>query len=105
MSNLNFSQLQKDSKELEDFILKKIEKGKDSPYTLLTYLLAECGEVADKVRALEGNRVKSSHITEKDLAKELVDCVYNLMLIANFYKIDLDDYWQDRLDKIKDKFE
>ncbi len=100
-----FSQLQKDSQDLQSYIFSKIGKQKDSIYVLLTYLLAECGEVADRARALEGNRVKSSHIQKDDLAKEIVDCVYNLMLIANHYDIDLDEYWKDRLEKIKKKFE
>ena len=101
-----FLRLQKTSKELQKTIFKKIgNKTGDSIYVLLTYLLAECGEVADKARALEGNRVKSSHINKDDLARELVDVIYNIMLIANFYGIELDDYWNDRIDKIRQKFE
>ena len=106
MSKRNeFSKLQRDSKELQKTIFKKIEKKKDSVYVLLTYLLAECGEIADKARALEGNRVKSSHVQNSDLAKELVDGIYNLLLIANHYNIDLDEYWEDRIEKIKAKFD
>lgn len=100
-----FSVLQEDAKELVQYILKKLGTKEDSVYVLLTYLLAECGEVADKVRALEGNRVKSSHITRDDLAKEIVDCVYNLMLIANHYEITLDEAWKNRLEGIRNKFD
>ena len=98
-----FSKLQKESKELEEFISQKLKK-KDSIYVLLTYLLAECGEIADKVRGLERNRVNSEHIKKEDLAKEIVDCVYNLMLIANYYGISLDGFWKKRLKEIKLKF-
>lgn len=99
-----FKILQKDSGDLNKWILNKLGNGPYTPYVILTFLLAECGEVADKVRALEGSRVNSSDITKDDLAKEIVDTVYNLMILANYYSIDLDKYWDKRLRGIKDKF-
>ena len=71
---------------------------------LLTYLMAEVGEISDKARALEGNRVKSEHIRKDDLAEEIVDSIYCLMLIANYYHLDLDKYWTKRLKGIREKF-
>jgi len=99
-----FKEIQKESENLNKWILNKLGNRPYNPYILLTFLLAECGEVADKVRALEGSRVNSSDVTKDDLAKEIVDAVYNLMILANYYSIDLDKYWDKRLGGIKDKF-
>ncbi len=103
MKNI-FQRLQKESGNLNNWILNKIGNGSYNPYIILTFLLAECGEVADKVRALEGSRVNSSEIIKDDLAKEIVDTVNNLMILANYYSIDLDAHWDKRLKEIKNKF-
>ncbi len=104
MTSAPFSVLQKDSDQLQEEIYRKLGSDEDDVFVLLTYLTAELGEVADKVRALEGKRLNSSHIKPEDLATEIVDCVYNLMLIASHYDIKLDDYWSKRLAGIKSKF-
>lgn len=99
-----FKRLQKESENLKKWILNKVGNGPYNSYVILTFLLAECGEVADKVRALEGSRVNSSEVTKDDLANEIVDTVYNLMILANYYSIDLDKHWDKRLKGIKEKF-
>jgi len=44
----------------------------------------------------------SERMTE--LAKELIDIIFNTLRIANNYGIDLDNYWDKRLEGIKAKF-
>lgn len=101
-----FSKLQKDSEELEKLIISKSRTGKkDEVFVLVTHLLAECGEVADDIKGMEGKRAEDpSNYTIEDLAKELVDVVFNTLRIANNYGINLDDYWTKRLEGIKNKF-
>lgn len=100
-----FSSLQVDADKLAAAIADKLGKKPDDAYVLLAHLLAEAGEVADQVRALEGNRVRSGGVRAEDLGKEIVDCIYNLMLIANHYHIELDALWGKRLEEIKKKFD
>lgn len=104
---MNFTRIQKQSKELEEFITSKSRDGKsDEVFVLITHLLAECGEVADEIKGMEGKRAEDPAQYSKDkLAKELVDVVFNALRIANHYGIELDNFWDKRLDGIKAKFQ
>lgn len=104
---MNFTRIQKQSKELEEFITSKSRDGKsDEVFVLITHLLAECGEVADEIKGIEGKRAEDPAQYSKDkLAKELVDVVFNALRIANHYGIELDNFWDKRLDGIKAKFQ
>ena len=103
---MKFSRLQKQSKKLQYFITSKSRSGKpDDIFVLLTHLLAECGEAADEIKGMEGKRAEDpAQYSKEDLAKELVDIVFNTLRIANHYGIDLDNYWDKRLERIKAKF-
>jgi NTP pyrophosphatase (non-canonical NTP hydrolase) len=103
---MNFSKLQKQSEELQNFIISKSRSDKaDEIFVLVTHLLAECGEAADEIKGMEGKRVEDPAQYSKDeLAKELVDIIFNTLRIANHYGITLDNYWDKRLDGIKAKF-
>lgn len=104
---MNFTRIQKQSKELEEFITSKSRDGKsDEVFVLITHLLAECGEVADEIKGIEGKRAEDPAQYSKDkLAKELVDVVFNALRIANHYGIELDNFWDKRLDGIRAKFQ
>ena len=104
MDNL-FTKLQKDSDDLEKLIISKSRSHKkDDVFVLITHILAECGEVADDIKGMEGKRAEDpSNYKKEDLAKELVDVIFNVLRVANFYNINLDDYWENRLVGIKNK--
>jgi NTP pyrophosphatase (non-canonical NTP hydrolase) len=105
IGSMNFSKLQEDSAQLEDFILRKARGSKDDIFVLITHLLAECGEAADDIKGMEGKRAEPpSNYSKEELAKELIDIVFNTLRIANHYDIDLDNYWDDRIEGIKQKF-
>jgi len=90
--------------EIEALIVESTQKSL-SAYGKVTMLSAEVGELADDVIALEGDRVEDKLYNKKDeLAKELVDVLFNTMSIANHYKINLDDYFVERIGKIRAKF-
>jgi NTP pyrophosphatase (non-canonical NTP hydrolase) len=102
---MNFGKLQQDSAELEKLLVSKSRTGKDDVFVLITHLLAECGEVADDIKGMEGKRAEDpSNYTKEELAKELVDVVFNTLRIANHYGITLDDFWDNRLVGIRNKF-
>lgn len=101
-----FKEIQAEVNKLEDFIKANSRKGDDDVFVLFTHLLAECGEAADEVKGLEGKRAESpSEYSKDELAKELVDIVFNVLRIARKYDLDMDDHFQARIDKIYKKFD
>ena len=103
---MNFVKLQEQSRELQELIASKSKSGKaDDVFVLITHLLAECGEAADEIKGMEGKRAEDPSLYSKtELAKELIDIIFNTLRIANNYGIDLDNYWDKRLEGIKAKF-
>lgn len=103
---MSFAELQKQSEELQNLITSKSRSGKpDEIFVLITHLLAECGEAADEIKGMEGKRVEDPvEYSKEELAKELVDIIFNTLQIANHYGINLDDYWSIRLEGIRAKF-
>ena len=101
-----FEKIQKEVNLLEDYITQNSEtKSKDDCFILLTHLLSECGEVANEIKGLEGKRVESvENYTKDELAKELIDVIFNTLRIARYYNIDLDNYFLPRFKKIRGKF-
>ncbi len=102
---MHFKKLQDDAKKLEDIIVCKTKKDRDTIFILLTHLMGECGETADEIKGMEGRRVENtSDYSKEKLAKELIDIIFNVLRIANLYKLDLDNYWLQRLKEIENKF-
>ncbi|MBU1110659.1 MazG-like family protein [Patescibacteria group bacterium] len=100
-----FKEIQQEVNSLEDYIYSKSRSDKDSVFVLLTHLLAECGEAADEIKGMEGKRAESpSEFSKGELAKELVDIIFNVLRIAHYYDIDVDKYFDERLKGIRDKF-
>jgi NTP pyrophosphatase (non-canonical NTP hydrolase) len=93
---------QKKVNELEDFIYSQQESGVDNGFVLFVHLISEVGEAADEMKRIEGKSVKAPD--KNEFAKELVDIFINLMRICRYYDIDLDQYFEDRLMKIRQKF-
>ena len=103
---MNFNVLQKQTRELEAFITSKSKSEKpDNIFVLITHLLSECGEAANEIKGMEGKRAGDPlSYSKAELAKELIDVIFNVLRIANHYSIDLDNQWDKRLDGIKAKF-
>ncbi len=101
-----FKDIQREVNKLEDFINDHSKSGSDDVFVLLTHLLAECGEAADEVKGLEGKRAEAaSNYSKDELAKELVDIIFNVLRIARKYDLDMDKYFLPRVEKIYAKFD
>ncbi len=101
-----FTDIQEEVNKLEDYINSNSQSGKDDIFVLVTHLLAECGEAADEIKGLEGKRAESPNdYSKKELAKELVDVIFNILRIARYYKINLDNHFKKRIDEIYKKFD
>jgi NTP pyrophosphatase (non-canonical NTP hydrolase) len=101
-----FKDIQEKVNKLEDFINEKSRSESDDVFVLVTHLLAECGEAADEIKGLEGKRAEDpSEYSKEELAKELVDIIFNTLRIARKYDIQLDEYFDKRLEGIMKKFD
>ncbi len=101
-----FEPIQKSVADLEDYILKQSKDQHGGPLMLVANLSAECGEVSDAVKRIQGvgTQKRKNDEIKKELAKEIVDVFFNALRIARMYDINMDDYFLERLEKIKRKF-
>lgn len=101
-----FKEIQTEVNKLEDFINEHSRSKNDDVFVLFTHLIAECGEAADDVKGLEGKRAEDpSQYSKDELAKELVDIIFNVLRIARKYNLDMDEHFMPRLERIYHKFD
>lgn len=86
-------------KEIND--LKKLDW---SPFVIMTNLLEEAGEVASAVKGLEGYKPPGKVKTKEMLATELSDLLYGIFLLAEYYKINIDEAFMQTLQDYKKRF-
>ena len=61
------------------------------PFAMVTDLLEEAGEVAATVKGLEGFKPPDKPKTKEMLATELSDILYIIFVLAEHYKINLEE--------------
>ena len=104
---MNIKELQKMIKDAEDFILKKMGKFQYSNLIRCLKAQEELGEVADVLIRIEVGSRKGKISPEegkKELGKEIVDTIVPLIGLANFYNIDLDSIFEEKLKKDKERY-
>lgn len=104
---MNISELQKKIKNAEDFIVKKMGKFQYSNLIRCLKTQEELGEVADVLIRIEvGSRKGKISLEEgkKELGKEIVDTIVPLIGLANFYNIDLDPIFEEKLKKDEKRY-
>lgn len=87
-------------------ILKEFEKqdGKWNAETIITELTKQLGEVSKQVMMLEGNYMpqrkkdQNHHYSKENLGYEMSDILFNLIRLADYYNIDLE---QAHINKLK----
>ena len=68
------------------------ERGRPwDPFVMVTDLLEEAGEVAADVKGLEGFKPADKPETKEMLATELSDLLYIIFVLAEHYKINLEE--------------
>lgn len=102
-----FKDIQEKVNKLEDYISLKSRVGREADiFVILTHTISELGEAADEIKGMEGKRAEDpSEYSKDELAKELVDIIFNVLRIARNYGIDMDNYFDKRLDGIHKKFD
>ena len=84
-----------------DAWISQFEEGYWPPLSNLARLTEEVGELAREMNHRFGHKPKKADEPEQDLALELADILFVLLVIANEQKIDLDDALERVLEKYR----
>jgi len=92
--------IQEAQQRVDDWI-SQFEEGYWPPLTNLARLTEEVGELAREMNHRFGHKTKRPDETEQDLAIELADVFFVLLVIANEQGIDLDAALESVLEKYR----
>ena len=81
----------KDAQARVDAWISQFEEGYWPPLSNLARLTEEVGELAREMNHRFGHKIKKADEPEQDLAIELADVLFVLLVIANEQGIDLED--------------
>lgn len=84
-----------------DAWISQFEEGYWPPLTNLARLIEEVGELAREMNHRFGHKTKKSEEAEQDLAMELADILFVLLVIANQQGIRLDGALESVLEKYR----
>ena len=83
--------------------ISQFEEGYWPPLSNLARLTEEGGELAREMNHRFGDKTKRSDEAEKDLALELADVLFVVLVIANQQDIDLEQALDQVLEKYRDR--
>ena len=90
----------KEAQERVDAWISQFEEGYWPPLTNLARLIEEVGELAREMNHQFGHKPKRADEADQDLALELADVLFVLLVIANEQGIDM----TDALDQVMEKY-
>ncbi len=91
----------KDAQERVDVWISRFAEGYWPPLTNLARLIEEVGELAREMNHRFGHKTKKAEEPQQDLALELADVLFVLLVIANEQGIDLDEALEQVLEKYR----
>ena len=91
----------KEAQAQVDAWISEFEEGYWPPLVNLARLIEEVGELAREMNHRFGAKTKKPEEPEQDLALELADILFVLLVMANQQKIDLSDALQEVLEKYR----
>ena len=91
----------REAQERVDAWISQFEEGYWPPLSNLARLIEEVGELAREMNHRFGHKPKKPDEPEQDLAMELADILFVLLVIANEQQIDLDDALGRGLEKYR----
>jgi NTP pyrophosphatase (non-canonical NTP hydrolase) len=91
----------KEAQAKVDEWISQFEEGYWPPMNNLARLMEEVGELARELNHLYGSKPKRPDEPEQELAMELADVLFVLLVIANEQKIDLDSALERVLEKYR----
>ena len=91
----------KDAQAQVDAWISEFEEGYWPPLVNLARLMEEVGELAREMNHRFGAKTKKPEEPEQDLALELADILFVLLVMANQQKIDLSEALEEVLEKYR----
>lgn len=91
----------KEAQQRVDAWISRFEEGYWPPLSNLARLTEEVGELARLMNHKFGHKPKKAEEDEQDLALELADILFVLLVIANEQGIDLDEAIERTLEKYR----
>jgi len=91
----------KEAQARVDEWISQFEEGYWPPMHNLARLMEEVGELARELNHLYGSKTKRPDEPDQELAIELADVMFVLLVIANEQKIDLDEALERVLEKYR----
>lgn len=91
----------KEAQERVDAWISQFEEGYWPPLTNLARLIEEVGELAREMNHRFGDKTKKDDEPEQDLALELADILFVILVIANEQGIELDQALESVLEKYR----
>ena len=91
----------REAQEKVDEWISQFEEGYWPPLTNLARLTEEVGELAREMNHRLGHKTKRADESDQDLAIELADVFFVLLVIANEQGIDLDEALERVLEKYR----
>jgi len=91
----------RDAQARVDRWISQFEEGYWPPLVNLARLMEEVGELARELNHRFGAKTKRPDEAEQDLALELADILFVLLVMANQQKIDLSDALEEVLEKYR----
>jgi len=70
-------------------------------------LMEEVGELANAMLMVDGDKTSGNPTkqrTKADIADALADCMYDLIILADYYDVDLDKEYSEMIQRMKDRF-
>jgi len=101
MKDLTIKQTQK----MVDEWISQFEEGYWPPLSMLASLTEEVGEVAREINHREKIKKKKETELEGDIGLELADVFFSLICLANHYGIDLEDKFDEVMEKCSNRDE
>lgn len=89
-----------DSQRRVDAWVSRFEEGYFHPLTNLARLTEEVGELAREINHRFGQKTKKPEELSGDLAMEIADILFVLICIANREKIDLQEAFDQMMEKV-----
>jgi NTP pyrophosphatase (non-canonical NTP hydrolase) len=93
----------KEAQRQVDAWISQFEEGYWPPLDNLARLMEEVGELARELNHRFGSKRKKVEEPDQDLALELADVLFVLLVIANEQRLDLDDALTQVLEKYRER--
>lgn len=93
----------KEAQSRVDAWISQFEEGYWPPLDNLARLMEEVGELAREINHRYGSKPKKAEEPDQDLALELADVLFALLVIANEQGLDLDDALTRVLEKYRER--